>query len=70
LRHTDLWLVGVEGSQSGHHHHHTTQQMTGMLEHVCAKYEIYEAHCLITIHKRYTCTDINHTYPKRVWACQ
>jgi len=51
----------VERSQSGHHHH-STQQMTGVLEHACAKYEVCEALYLITI--RYTWTDRNHTYPK------
>ena len=64
----DLLVMGpmrVEGSQLGHHHH-PTQQMTGVLEHDCAKYEVYEAHYvgLITIHERYTWTDRNHTYPK------
>jgi len=43
----------VEESQSGHHHH-PTQQMNGVLEHASAKYEVYEAHYLITIHERYT----------------
>jgi len=26
-----------------HVHQHSTQQMTGVLEHACAKYEVYEA---------------------------
>jgi len=61
--------IRVDGSQSGHHvHHHSTQRLTGVLEHACAKYEIYEAHYLITIHQRYTWPGRNHIYPKPLYG--
>jgi len=43
-----------------------------LLGHACAKYEVYEAHYLITIHERYTWTDRNlrPILNYIVWACQ
>jgi len=63
-------LIWIKGNQSGHHHH-PTHQMIGMLEHECAKYEVHEVRCLITLNERYTWTDRNHTCPEHiVWVCQ
>ena len=64
-RHVDLGVMGPCGlKEVSQVTTITTQQMTGVLEHTCAKYDIYETHYLITIHERYTWTDRNRTYPK------
>src|SRR6218665_2783116 len=63
-RHPDLGVMGGESGQP-RHHHHPTHKMTGILEHACAKYEVYVAHFLFTIHERYTWTDRNDTYSKQ-----
>jgi len=45
--------MGVESSQSGHHHH-TVQQKTGMLEHACAKHDVYKVPCLIRMRRAFS----------------